>query len=447
MYSKIKIPQTNRLVNITSKSGKLIIKKYLQKLYGGSDAHAQTNKDSEDIIFSKKDTNYICKYYSNLSNSDLSNSDFKEIIEKLEVKVNKIMKNTLKTTWNNEVYMTTKSESMKMTQSGFPWRNKSAGELNLITLENKDKNNKKNLFLVEKSKESRQLFKTDQWEYYQTLDELLITKDPYKTALNECPNIVPFKIINNKFYMIKAHGTLADLIDRKQFISINFADQIINSLVETLACLYKKGVYYFDIKAENVLYMCTKDGMVIWLINLGRIIPKNVTFRDGVGGPGDRLKAYLSSYPHPAYNLKLYDRTVMSNDTRWITPNLIPFTLDIYSYQLSLLFYDLIDYDEANAVKNASYKYMTKTKLIDIITNLREKKDNLNIKKNNYIIKKYYKIYEKSVDPVISENYGFDTNGDWSSDAKAEWQKKLADPPSEVPELFKGHFKSRQEGS
>ena len=46
MYSKIVNPQTNRLVNITSKYGKLIIKKYLQKLYGGSDAHAQTNKDS-----------------------------------------------------------------------------------------------------------------------------------------------------------------------------------------------------------------------------------------------------------------------------------------------------------------------------------------------------------------------------------------------------------------
>ena len=35
MYSKIVNPQTNRLVNITSKYGKLIIKKYLQKLYGG----------------------------------------------------------------------------------------------------------------------------------------------------------------------------------------------------------------------------------------------------------------------------------------------------------------------------------------------------------------------------------------------------------------------------
>ena len=83
MYNYIKSPINGDIFPITSKSAKLIIKKYLQKLYGGSDT-----KDKICIINIKDN---ICDTVFPIYKSNLS-----EITDNLQVK-----KNRIKKMWNN----------------------------------------------------------------------------------------------------------------------------------------------------------------------------------------------------------------------------------------------------------------------------------------------------------------------------------------------------------
>ena len=139
------------------------------------------------------------------------------------------------------------------------------------------------------------------------------------------------------FYMLKGHGNLWDLANKVR-LSVSLADKIIKCLANTLKCLYDNRIYYFDIKIENVVYMCVNNEMFIWLIDLGSIIPRN---KNGI-------LSYICTCPHPIFNLKTYDfdNFVRSNDrsirrlSNNITPKLLQFTLNIYSYQLSLFYYN-----------------------------------------------------------------------------------------------------------
>jgi len=422
MYSKIVNPQTNRLVNITSKYGKLIIKKYLQKLYGGGGnvddnvpnylkelgEKAMNKKEKICSINVKKD---ICGkvlpiYKSNLS--EITNNLKKSMIGQ-----------KLKTKWNNNEYISIETPNKKINKNLF------YTTLDIILVNKEDDKDK--IYLIEKE---------STWDD-QKLHEINI-KGKYEKALKECSNIIPFKIIKGKFYMIKSDGTLADLIDKHQKISIDLADQIIKCLVETLACLYKKGFYYFNITLQNVVYMCTDQRMFIWLVDLGSIIP--IKKND--------ILSYICTYPHPAYNLRIYDKTNFVNWERpgqdrhtanSITPNLLPFKLEIYSYQLSILFYYLI------GVKvNVPYNDITDSlffQLFSVFSN-NQKEINENYEKisekisEKKIVKKYHDIYNKSVNAFTvlkpkNEALAFET----------QWPMPMpphTKPP--VPELFKDHI-------
>ena len=182
------------------------------------------------------------------------------------------------------------------------------------------------------------------------LEEISIVENPIiNKILNElCAYIIPYKFLKNKFYMLKGNGTLSDLRNYK--LSISLADKIVSCLIETLKCLYIHQVYYFDIKLENIVYMCIGDEMYVWLVDLGSIIPRIL----------DNIPSFVCTFPHPVFNLKFFDNDNFYKPTsnrncelkkkrlkKNITPNLIPFSLDIYAYQLSLLFLELIGIENA----------------------------------------------------------------------------------------------------
>ena len=345
MYNYIKSPINGDIFPITSKSAKLIIKKYLQKLYGGSDT-----KDKICIINIKDN---ICDTVFPIYKSNLS-----EITDNLQVKKNRIKKMwnnlpELVTKWNNNEYVEESGVEGKKVNKDIP--NGAFGKVNKIILKKKKKkkDKKDRIYLLEKVPINTQ----------QILDEMNI-KGKYENALKQCSNIVPFKIINDKFYMLKGHGTLADLINSPtKKISIYLADQIIKCLAETLVCLYKKNVYYFDIKAANVVYICTDQGMFIWLIDLGSAIPTNV-YLGLIDLHQSAPPSYICTYPHPLYNLKLLDSRV-GKFVNYITPQLIPFTFEIYSYQLSILFYDLLRVQYV--VHNTGHNYIRSEKVLNSI--------------------------------------------------------------------------------
>ena len=233
------------------------------------------------------------------------------------------------------------------------------------------------------------------------LEEISILENPKNhKILNElCSYIIPYKIINDRFYMLKGHGSLWDLANKVR-LSVSLADKIIKCLANTLKCLYDNGVYYFDIKIENVVYMCVDNEMFIWLIDLGSIIPRN---KNGI-------LSYVCTCPHPVFNLKIYDfdNFVRSNDrsirrlSNNITPKLLPFTLNIYSYQLSLFLLQLIGIpvwlshnninDESLNSINASFK----RKLTRIENHLKL----ITIPTENDILQKHYNTYKEIMDQL-----------------------------------------------
>mgnify|MGYP001455419327 CR=1 FL=1 len=365
MYSKIKNPQTNRLVNITSKSGKSLLKKYLQKLYGGGgnvdDNVPNYLKELGEKAMNKKEKICSINIEDNICDKVLPiyDSNLSQIIKNLEEVPKNLIQTTLKTIWNDEEYIFERYEPIGKEEEG------SFGIVKNAIFKNKKTN--KEIVLIEKQRMNKK----------KKLDELDITKQhtvgegkaqqTYEKTLNECSNIIPFKIINNKFYMLKGHGTLYDLAlnainNGLPGLSISFADKIINCLADTLLCLYNNGVYYFDIKIENIVYMCVDNVITIWFIDLGSIIPIKKDINILYNQP-QYVDSYVCTYPHPIFNSYIFG--LNKNISNYITPDLLPFTLNIYSYLLSYLFIVLIGRSTREKI-DISWKEINKKSFVQI---------------------------------------------------------------------------------
>ena len=184
-----------------------------------------------------------------------------------------------------------------------------------------------------------------------SLEELKLLKN-YPYLLELCPHIIPIKILDDKVYMLRGTGDLNKLIQSTEIdINAGIAHQIVNCIKKTLLCLLEYDIYYFDLKPGNIIYQCFNDTMYIWLIDLGSMLPDD---KDG---------SYLATYPHPIINCL----SSTSFAAGIITKNVYGANLtkkksherikDIYAYQLSQLFFNLLDLNVS-----FEYKYITKNK-------------------------------------------------------------------------------------
>ena len=107
----------------------------------------------------------------------------------------------------------------------------------------------------------------------QKLDEREILNN--YPRIKECPNIIPIDYFGQHcVIMLRADGDLQDLIDNEEKIryDINLHYQFIKTIYNALMCLEKKGLYYYDIKLENILYNYKPNGDIeIFLGDIGSI--------------------------------------------------------------------------------------------------------------------------------------------------------------------------------
>jgi len=389
MYSKIKNPKTNKQVSINSKLGKKILLKYIK--FGGKPTH-ETNFETtvETTVETPFETTINTSWGNEISLNPkevcridlpppsicknvfpIYDSDIFSLIDNLK-RVNGV----LETKWKNVRYI-------------FKISNKINEAIN-------------NLIFCSEINEKDQIALLEKLSIEPThkLEKISILKNQQNhKILNElCSYIIPYKIIDDRFYMLKGHGSLSDLA-KKVTLSITLADKIIKCLANTLKCLYHNGIYYFDIKIQNVVYMCVHNEMFIWLIDLESIIPIN---KNGI-------LSYICTCPHPIFNLKIYDSdNYLTSDDRSIrrlsnniTPNLLPFTLNIYSYQLSLFLLQLIGIQVWLSHYDINFLniFDINTSFKTILTRIEDRLKLITIPDKN-ILEKYYNTYKEIMDQL-----------------------------------------------
>lgn len=103
------------------------------------------------------------------------------------------------------------------------------------------------------------------------LEENVICKTPeIYNKLTSCSDILKIKKLEGDIYMPMASGSLGKLEGK---LSHNQAIKILAILQKQLLCLFDKGLYYFDIKPDNVLFSCFDNELTISLGDLGSVLP------------------------------------------------------------------------------------------------------------------------------------------------------------------------------
>lgn len=89
-----------------------------------------------------------------------------------------------------------------------------------------------------------------------------------------CDNMIQFKVLeDNSVSMPLTDGDLWEFLKERE-LTPSQASEIVQSLAKTLHCLTEKGIYYFDIKQENILYRCDRKSIRIYLGDLGSMLPR-----------------------------------------------------------------------------------------------------------------------------------------------------------------------------
>ena len=109
------------------------------------------------------------------------------------------------------------------------------------------------------------------------LDEITILENIEQNIYSniyDCDHIIPIiKFGKKSIIMIRADNNLLKLIkDQPDFNKNNKNNSnIIKTIYNALECLSKKGLYYYDIKFENILYRKINGNIEIFLGDIGSI--------------------------------------------------------------------------------------------------------------------------------------------------------------------------------
>ena len=330
MYKYITNPLNKKKVNIKSKLGKKILQNYLNLKTGSGHAFGLTPKIRPEVTVS-----HLEKIDEEEAIPTLSESQ--KLCSIKGIQICKDIAPGFQSPFNILNYI---SHDKHLELNDINFEASLYEKIDIVPTDKKGRYGSivDNIFENKKTKQiiviSEKIIHSDLVSYGKELDEIkLLARYPFLTEL--CPHIIPIKILDNKVYMIRGNGDLNNLIkDPKIDINAEIAHQIVNCIKETLLCLLNHNIYYFDIKPGNIIYQCFNDTMYIWIIDLGSMIP-------------DKHGIYLSTYPHPIINSKsqgknsgYITRTVMGKNLRIEKSHEL--IKNIYAYQLSQLFFNLI---------------------------------------------------------------------------------------------------------
>ena len=347
MYKYITNPLNKKKVNIKSKLGKKILQNYLNLKTGSGHAFGLTPKIRPEVTVS-----HLEKIDEEEAIPTLSESQ--KLCSIKGIQICKDIAPGFQSPFNILNYI---SHDKHLELNDINFEASLYEKIDIVPTDKKGRYGSivDNIFENKKTKQiiviSEKIIHSDLVSYGKELDEIkLLARYPFLTEL--CPHIIPIKILDDKVYMLRGTGDLNKLIQSTEIdINAGIAHQIVNCIKKTLLCLLEYDIYYFDLKPGNIIYQCFNDTMYIWLIDLGSMLPDD---KDG---------SYLATYPHPIINCL----SSSSFSAGIITKNVYGANLtkkksherikDIYAYQLSQLFFNLLDLNVS-----FEYKYITKNK-------------------------------------------------------------------------------------
>ena len=154
-----------------------------------------------------------------------------------------------------------------------------------------------------------------------------------ETKQNKCSKLlIKYKVYHSEtdkidcIIMKNAVGNITNLISEIQQ-NKNILINILYAIVIAIKCLYDIGLYYVDIKMENILYRNTSEGIQIILGDLGGAV-----HIDDYSAP---------TYPPPEYNL---DHPNLSKEYSYSKDNLVE-KQSIISWGIGILTLSLLQID------------------------------------------------------------------------------------------------------
>ena len=99
--------------------------------------------------------------------------------------------------------------------------------------------------------------------------------------------IADYRMIDD--YTVIMNAAVSDLSKLKGTLSVPEVSAIIEQMRVALLCLQQQGLYYMDIKPENLLLMCHSDGSEVVLGDQGSMLPHK------------KKNAYVTHYAPPSY--------------------------------------------------------------------------------------------------------------------------------------------------
>jgi hypothetical protein len=160
------------------------------------------------------------------------------------------------------------------------------------------------------------------------LDELNVYDRIQRINEFECDIIPVRKTSDNTIIMPSADGSFQDLRGRLTVPQIKQSLKIIGKI---LKCIYSSGENHFDLKDENILYVCNGDNVEIFVGDMGSIVEiKQVQTQNG-----DTVRSLISNVmPRRFFSVfEMADWALeeMKDDS-------------VYSFYLSLIGLQLLDY-------------------------------------------------------------------------------------------------------
>ena len=160
------------------------------------------------------------------------------------------------------------------------------------------------------------------------LDELNVFDRIQKINEFNC-DIIPIKrTSDNTIIMPSADGSFMDLRGR---LTVPQIKQSLKIIAKILKCIYSSGENHFDLKDENILYVCNGDNIEIFVGDMGSIVEiKDFTTQDGRA-----LKSLISNVMprrfYSVFEMAEWASKEMRDDS-------------VYSFYLSLIGLQLLDY-------------------------------------------------------------------------------------------------------
>jgi hypothetical protein len=111
----------------------------------------------------------------------------------------------------------------------------------------------------------------------------------YPNLSRVCQTCIPFKVLSKKeAIMPLAHGSLIKLLP----FNVPNALKVLQCIRKSLQLMSSIGVFYLDIKASNIMFICKNDNIQFYLGDIGTVVPQHIFTETG-----KKIKIYGVTFP------------------------------------------------------------------------------------------------------------------------------------------------------